>query len=218
MSEHHVTTQEAERSTAEAMQKNIASLADALGKPVPILPPAVIQQTATASSVDILTGKVQHSPCTALMRHSASNLSAEKSLKSRLGSSGLLSLAAGQELRLISCKSHEILQLLWSHSMAMCAHIPDRNGMDRKKMQLSVALLRMKRAASSTRAFLTYVQWCLVCCWATRMSARASQTRILQLKWLIRRSRLLHMPPRKMLQTMSLSHSQALQTWVGSVA
>ena len=58
LSEHHVTTQEAERSTAEAMQKNIASLADALGKPVPILPPAVIQQTATASSVDILTGKV----------------------------------------------------------------------------------------------------------------------------------------------------------------
>ncbi|KAK9868805.1 hypothetical protein WJX84_002149 [Apatococcus fuscideae] len=57
LSEHHVTTQEAERSTAEAMQKNIASLADALGKPVPILPPAVIQQTATASSVDILTGK-----------------------------------------------------------------------------------------------------------------------------------------------------------------
>ena len=63
LTEHHASAQEAERSTAEAMQKGVASLADALDKPAPVLPPAATQQTAAASSVDILFGKVGKDCC-----------------------------------------------------------------------------------------------------------------------------------------------------------
>ena len=62
LSEHHATTQETERSTAEAMQKSVAGLADALDRPPPVLPAAVTQQTAAALNVDVLTGRVRHSP------------------------------------------------------------------------------------------------------------------------------------------------------------
>ncbi len=43
------------------MQKSIVSLADALDKAVPILPPAVTQQTAAAANVDIVSGRVSMS-------------------------------------------------------------------------------------------------------------------------------------------------------------
>ncbi|KAK9828252.1 hypothetical protein WJX74_005743 [Apatococcus lobatus] len=57
LSEHHASAQEAQRSTAEAMQKSVASLADALDRPAPVLPPAVTQQTAAPPNVDILSGR-----------------------------------------------------------------------------------------------------------------------------------------------------------------
>ena len=51
------------------MQKGVASLADALDKPAPVLPPAVTQQTAAASSVDILSGKVGTDCCPQALRY-----------------------------------------------------------------------------------------------------------------------------------------------------
>ena len=76
LSEHHASTQEADRRMAEAMQKSVASLADALDKPQPVLPPAITQQTAAASNVDILTGRVRYPPLRYLLIEQFTSLQA----------------------------------------------------------------------------------------------------------------------------------------------